>query len=140
MAVAVVIALSVVLFAIWFRYLCVQLLRTRSCRDYASRIAAEHRLRFSEVAGELRRMPRLAAHGESLDEDYDQLSAILDDSAAGGISVEEIVLRADFVLMRCLFRLLHPVSDVAARRALLEMTEVVAQLADRCGERLLLRV
>ena len=52
-----------------------------------------------------------------------------------GNPMEEWILRADFHVMRVVFSVTRGFSEARARMALEEMSQVVAHLANACGER-----
>lgn len=138
----VIIVVSSALFLYWFRYVCLLLLKTVPARDYAYEVAAENNLRFADTPVEL-----AGAHPEELDtiaqsllNDYAKLVFLmtqLRQLELGGDSIEQRILRLNFVLMRAWYRLTRQQSPKHARAALEEMRLVVTQLARNYGEQVM---
>jgi hypothetical protein len=131
---------SVLLFAYWFRYVCVLILSARTARDYTAMAASANQLGFLGVQSLLRAGPPgdLERLKDTLDRDYRILTYLLMHSAhplAGGDGVEKRLLRIDYRLMGAWFSLVRPFSPAAACRALDEMSRVVAHFANAMGER-----
>jgi uncharacterized protein with PhoU and TrkA domain len=76
----------------------------------------------------------------SLDRDYRLVTYLLEHAAVTvrpeGHEFEEWMLRLDYRIMNVLYRSIRRVSEPLARRALLEMTDVLNHLANAMGERL----
>jgi hypothetical protein len=118
----------------------VLILSARTARDYAAAVASANQLSFvgiqsrlrAEVPGDLDRLK------QSLDRDYRLLTYLLMHSAKPWNSddaVEKRVLKIDYRLMGAWYSLARHFSPSAARRALDEMSMVVAHLANAMGER-----
>ena len=128
------------LFAYWFRYVCVLILSARTARDYAAAVASANQLSFMGVQSVLRQgIPDdLDLLKHSLDRDYKLLTYLLMTSAkpwTGDDAVEKRVLKLDYLIMSMWFSLARHFSPSAARRALDEMSMVVAHFANAMGER-----
>lgn len=131
---------SLLLFSYWFRYTCLLILSAKTTRDYAAEVAAANRLGFLEVQSQLRAgavadLDRLEA---ALDRDYAVLSYLLKHAshARGGESPLEMrMLQANYRVMGTWLRLVRPFSLEASRKALEEMSLVVAHFANAMGER-----
>ncbi len=127
----VITASSVLLFGYWFRYTCLLILSAKTTRDYAGDVAAANQLGFLQVQADLRNdsagLDRLR---DALDRDY----AVVMRLATQGSGIEKRMLGVDYRLMRAWFGISHRFSAAAARRALQEMSEVVAHFANAMGE------
>ncbi|MCW5976629.1 MAG: hypothetical protein KIT09_01060 [Bryobacteraceae bacterium] len=130
-----IIAVSTALFLYWFRYTCLLILSTRTNRDYSLDVAAAKQLSFPGFSpGEMASAAgaELAAIQKSLDRDYRVVTSLLrqmGEVEIGGNSLEHMMLRVDFRLMSAVYRVSK------SRAALAEMCQVVAHIANRCGER-----
>jgi hypothetical protein len=134
-----ILIISTAMFAYWFRYTCLLILNTKTSTDYAGDVAAANQLSFLAVQTEILTADRgrLAALHRSLDRDYSLISNLLEKSLGAGDeggTLEQVMLKIDFLAMRAAFRLSRPLSDKLARRSLSEMTSVVAHLANLFGE------
>jgi hypothetical protein len=124
-------AISVVLFAYWFRYSCLLLLRDRTERS----LVANERFSFMDVRERLETEPDLHSLQVALERDYRVLTYLLQHAAQlGGQPLEDRLLMMDYRLMRCWYWLTRTAAPAQARRALAEMSEVVAFLAYKMGE------
>ena len=131
---AVITASSILLFGYWFRYTCLLILSTRTARDYVGDVAAAHQLGFLEVQSRLRDgSPEFDRLRDALDRDYAVLARILKNSTHSGM--EERMLGIDYRFMSAWYRISSRFSPAAARRALEEMSMVVAHFANAMGER-----
>lgn len=136
-----IITVSIVLFVYWFRYTCVLVLNTQVKKDYASQIAKANQLQFLETRTALMSGPQPAALDtlqRSLDQDYRLLSYLLEHAAkfnVGDMGFEQVMLKADFKLMSVWYSVVRRFSPNQASNALLEMSSIVAHLANAMGER-----
>lgn len=135
-----IIVVSTVLFLYWFRYTCVLILNTKTTQDFSEEVATANQLCFADVQNQLDTPAgvALAELQSSLERDYRVVNDLLKkagDIEVGGDSLEAIMLRIDFRIMTAWFAVSRHVSDSTARNALGEMTQVVAYLANSCGER-----
>ncbi len=128
-------ASSVLLFGYWFRYTCVLILSAKTARDFAADVAAQNRLGFLQVQSQLRE-PAANINGlcDSLDRDYAMLSKLLQQGADSSSSIERRMLAIHYRLTRAWFQTTSHFSTSAARRALEEMSVVVAHFANVMGE------
>jgi hypothetical protein len=131
---------SLLLFLFWFRYVCLLVLKARPARDYAIAAAAANQLSFPDVQAILQN--RAAADLEQLrhllDRDFALLTYVLAHVAsppAGIAAIEKRILEIDYRLMRVWCGISARFSYAAARRALAEMSTVVAHFANSLGER-----
>jgi len=133
----IITASSVLLFGYWFRYTCLLILSAKTARDFAADIATANQLAFLQVQSQLREnSTSMAGLCEALDRDYAILGSLLKQSAeaAEGSSIEERMLAIHYRLSRVWFRASNRFSPAAARRALEEMSMVVAHFANVMGE------
>ena len=134
-----ILAVSVGLFLYWFRYTCVLMLSARTTKDFGAEVAAANRLGYVEFDGRIGTMTssELEAVHRSLQRDYRLVSALLRQAGewkVGGNSLEDMMLRADFQLMKLAYGVSRRVSDARARSAVKEMTQIVAHMANAFGE------
>jgi hypothetical protein len=127
---------SVALFGYWFRYTCLLILSTKTAQDYAGQVAAANQLGFLEVRSQLQAdSANLDRLRDALDRDYAVLSGLL--KHAGSLeqsALEKKMLGANYQVMRAWYSVSHTFSPAAAARALDEMSQVVAHLANIMGE------
>lgn len=136
-----IIGISALLFAYWFRYTCLLILSAKTTRDYAGEVATANQLSFLEVQRQLVRdsqaTPALDQLRESLDRDYTVITYLLRHAASfqvGGMSLEQQMLKIDYQLMKVWYTLAGPLSPAQARQALEEMSYIIAHFANAMGE------
>ena len=139
-ATVIITASSVALFAYWFRYTCVLILSAKTTRDYAPTVATANQLGFLQVQSVLRdpASADLDALRDCLDRDYKVLTYLLSHTAnpsTGDAAIEKRMLEINYRMMRAWYSMSHRFSPAAARRALDEMSNVVAHFANTMGER-----
>jgi hypothetical protein len=128
-------ASSVLLFGYWFRYTCMLILSAKTARDFAAEIATANQLGFLQVQSQLRESAaNMAGLCASLDRDYAVLGNLLKQAADSSSSMEKQMLTIHYGLTRAWFRASSQFSPSAARRALEEMSMVVAHFANVMGE------
>ena len=134
----VIAALSLVLLVYWFRYVCLLMMTAKPAKDYASRVAAANDLSFVNVKSHLagavgtQQLDRLQ---KELDRDYRIVMYLLRQGAnIRGYELEQRLLMAYFGSMKGAYLVLRRLRPEACRRALGEMTDVVAYFAARTGE------
>jgi hypothetical protein len=126
-----IIAFSLVLFAYWFRYSCLLLIR----RGADLPAAAADRFNYTSVQQGLRAGLELDPLRRSLDRDYRVLTYLLDHAA--GLEVERLEYRLlvlDYKVMQGWYRLTKWASPRQAGRALAEMADVLNVLVGRIGD------
>ena len=135
---AIIASLSVVLLVYWFRYVCLLMLAAKPAKDYAAGVAAANDLTFVKVKSHLssamepQQLDRLQ---KELDRDYRIVLYLLRQGAkVRGYQIEQKLLMAYFLTMKGAYLLLRRSRPEACRRALGEMTDVVAYFATRTGE------
>lgn len=125
---------SVLLFGYWFRYTCLLILSAKTTRDFAGEVAAAHQLGFLEVQSQLRaNAVDLGPLCDALDRDYLVLARLMQQGNVSS-SVEKRMLAINYKLTRAWYRVSSQVSAAAARRALDEMSMMVAHFANVMGE------
>jgi hypothetical protein len=131
---------SVLLLAYWFRYMCLLILNAKTTQDFAAQVATANQLSFLKVqsqlvAGASSELDRLHA---SLDRDYALLTYLLKHAASTAgqeSSMEARMLEVNYRLVSAWARFSRNLSPAASRRALEEMSLVVAHFANIMGER-----
>jgi len=138
-ATIIITASSVLLFGYWFRYTCLLVLNTKTVRDYAGEVAAANQLGFLEIQSQLREgSPELDRLRGLLDRDYAVLTSLLKHSSIAApkdLGIETRMLEINYRLMGAWYSVSSRFSTAAARRALEEMSLVVAYIANTMGER-----
>jgi len=131
-------ASSGLLFCYWFRYTCVLILKAKTTRDFAREVAEANQLSFPAVQRQLwAESADLNYLHDSLNRDYALLTYLVSHSAGhrGDVSLEDRILQFNYRLMGAWYRMSRPFSAAAARKALEEMSLVVAHFANVMGER-----
>ena len=137
LASVLIIVFSVVLFAYWFRYSCILLLRN-SAAPATSPVDA--RFRFIQVQESLNSDLELDPLHKSLQRDYQILCYLLRHAAGLELaSFEDRILVLDYKVMQAWYRLTRTAAPAQARRALVEMSEVLGILVRRLGEQASIR-
>ncbi len=137
---SLIIVVSAALFVYWFRYTCVLILNTQTTKDFTGEVATANQLSFTELRDGLENLESgaLDAAQRSLERDYEVVSSLLRQAAdfqVGGDSIEEMILRIDFRIMKAWYGFSRKISEAASRTALEEMSQVVAHFANQVGER-----
>lgn len=128
-----ILSVSLILFAYWFRYTCVLVLRANEA-VWAGNVAARNQLNFLRVRELLAHAADLDALERSLEKDYRLLSFLLAHSAKSNpAGIEQRMLVLDYRLMRVWYLLVRRSSLPRARAALAEMAGILEYLADRMG-------
>jgi hypothetical protein len=128
---------SALLFGYWFRYTCLLILSARTTRDYAAEIAQVNQLSFLQVQAQLRDQPvhldRLQA---ALDRDYAAITNLIQNaSGQGDWGMEDRMLQLNYRLMGAWCGISRRFSNEMGRRALDEMSTIIAHFANAMGER-----
>jgi len=124
-------AVSVILLVYWFRYTCLILLRQQNEESVNT---PQARLGLLQAEEQVSNEPELDPLHQSLERDYRLLTYLL--QHAGGVgtpSIEDRLLKLDYLLMRAWYRLTRSVAPQCARRALMERAAVVDCLARKMG-------
>ena len=127
---------SVLLFGYWFRYTCLLILSTKTAWDYAGQVAAQNQLGFLEVQLQLQaNSTALDTLRTTLDRDYAVLSRLLQvTESAEGLAIENRMLDVNYRLNAMWYRAASGFAPASARKALQEMSMVIAHLANALGE------
>ena len=129
---------SVLLFGYWFRYTCLLILSAKTTRNFAGEVATANQLGFLQVQARLRESPaELGRLCDALDRDYAILTRLSQQTStlsAEGSSIEKRMLDINYHVTRAWYRASGQFSTAAARRALEEMSMVVAHFANIMGE------
>jgi len=132
LASVLIIVFSVVLFAYWFRYSCILLLRNSAVPAISP---VDPRFHFIQVQQGLKNDLELDPLHKSLQRDYHILSYLLQHAAGLELaSFEDRILVLDYKVMQAWYRLIRRAAPARARRALVEMSEVLGILVHRIGE------
>ena len=126
-----IIAFSSVLFAYWFRYSCLLLLR--NAEEQAGSIG-DSRFNVARVIEELRTQAELAPLERALERDYHVLTYLLQHAADLELgTVEDRLLLIDYRLMRIWSSLTRTVAPAQSRKAVAEMASVLNVLVRKVG-------
>jgi hypothetical protein len=134
----IITASSVLLFGYWFRYTCLLILSAKTARDFAGQVASANQLGFLEVQAQLRAASvNLDSLRDTLDRDYAVLSSMLKQVRGSSVeesSLETTMLSLNYRVMRAWYRVSGVFSPAAARKALEEMSMVIAHFANAMGQ------
>jgi hypothetical protein len=136
---------TLALFAVWFRYTCVLILKSKPAKDYSLEVASANELNFVRVQRSLpgvRERSDLDTMLRYLDGDYRLLTYILRHGAQfqiGASPLERRILMLDFEIMRIWYAFAGRVSLAKGRKSLQEMISIIAHLANFMGERAIAR-
>jgi hypothetical protein len=130
---------SFLLFAYWFRYACLLILTAKTTHDYAGAVAMANRLDFPKVQLTLRgQAADLDRLKDVLDRDHEILLYLLKNGAnppTGEAAIEKRMLEIYYRVQRLWYRATGRFSPSTPCRALGEMSNVLAHLANAMGER-----
>jgi hypothetical protein len=132
---AIITAGSALLFAYWFRYSCLLILRAKTAHDYAADLALAKGLRIVEIQSQLRtaRAVDLAGLRAELERDYTLIQGLLKRAAGEQSIVENRMLQIHYWTNQVWYGISRFFSAAAARHALEEMSLVVAHFANIAG-------
>jgi hypothetical protein len=136
-----IIGISLALFAYWFRYTVILILRTRTSPEYAQKVAVANRLSFVDVKQQLHSRTstaELAGLFEALERDYQVLKYLLGHAAtveAGAYTAEQRLLMVNFRMMSLWFKVIRKFRPENAKHALLEMSGTLEYFANVMGRR-----
>ena len=138
-ATIVILAGSILLFGYWFRYTCLLILTAKTAHDYASEVAMANQLSFPGVQSCLQERANadLDRLRDSLDRDYAMIAYLLKNAAHSSgpeVGLERYMLSINYRVMGMCYSVSRRFSAAAARRALEDMSLVVAHLANAMGE------
>jgi hypothetical protein len=131
-----IIAFSIGLSGYWFRYVCLLILSTKTTRDYAADVALANQLSFLEVQAQLRGedQPDFDRLQASLDRDYALITSLIH-ASQGELRLEDRLLQVNYRIMGVFCQVSNRFSATMGRRALDEMSSVIAHFANAMGER-----
>jgi hypothetical protein len=135
-----VIFFSFALFAYWFRYSCILILRTRTTTDFGGVLTANSNLTFDQIQRELESSAAegdLAAFRQALERDFSFVTTLL--AKAPGVNeqfseIEQWMLQADYRVMQAWDNASRRLVGQPSRRAIEEMSAIVAFFANVAGE------
>ena len=137
----VILVLSLILFAYWFRYSCLLIHKTAPAKDYAGQVAEANQLNFREVQRQLQ-TEEAARHLDHLHEllqrDYKFLSYLLSGVSSlpfRSLNIEQKMLVVDYALVRVWYFIGRRFSLRQSRLALEEMSSILNHFAQTVGER-----
>lgn len=135
----ILIGLSLALFAYWFRYSCILILRTQTAEDYSGEVCRVNGLSFDLVKGQIEANTdsNLIELYSSLERDYRIVSQLLDQvsgSSQNENMLETKLLRANFRVTQTWFRVSHALGLRASVSALEEMAETIGHFANAFGQ------
>src|SRR5713226_8145785 len=111
-----IIVFSVVLFAYWFRYTCLMILRTSTTENFADRVATANRLSFLNVEHELKSAApnlNLEPLHLSLERDFQVLNYLREHAAGLGLGlIEHRILTVDYKVMQVWYNVARKLSPV----------------------------
>ncbi len=133
-----IIAISALLLAYWFRYTCLLILCTKTSRNHAAAVAVKHKLAYETVRDKLSEGRNgLDPLAKAIEHDYQVVKRLL--ARADGLAepwpMEEFLLRLNFAAQRMVYWATRRVWTQGAHAALKEMADVVEHLANSCGAR-----
>jgi len=138
-ATAIITVSSALLFGYWFRYTCLLILSTKTARDYTREVAEINELQVLHIQAELAAASSadLDRLHQSLERDYEVLSFLFRNAAGarGEQNLEDRMLALYYRVMAACYRATRGVSEAWARKALDQMSGVVAHFANSFGER-----
>lgn len=133
-------ATSVLFFCYWFRYTCMLILSAKTARDYARDVVTANQLGFLEVQQRLQNETTdLGGLYASLDRDYSVLLGLLQQTEhlrGDNGKLERWMLRGHYRLAGAWYRCCSAIAPATARRALEQMSLVVAHFANTMGEQM----
>lgn len=142
-AVLVLAVLSAILLAMWFRYSCALILRTKPNQTYANYVAELNGLTFLDVQSQLESatITDLSGCRDRLVDEYGFIIYLLHHAAEYGNQEQGFELRMlmlNFLLLRFWFPMSAPFSAEAGQETLHEMANIIVFIASGMGERVAL--
>ena len=126
---------SFLLFCYWFRYTCHLILSAATTRDYATGVAQAHQLCYQDARQRLSLgTSELDGLKDMLDQDYAVLSSLMNHPEDTRSGIERRMLAVHYRLVAAWYRISSPISPASARKALEEMSSVIAHFANSIGE------
>ncbi|MGD0498820.1 MAG: hypothetical protein ABSC23_10340 [Bryobacteraceae bacterium] len=135
LASALIIGLSLILLAYWFRYSCLLLLRDGAQVAASPQAASDPRFSFVDVQRRIDSAQDLDPLQRALQRDYKVLVFLFEHASGLGLgSLEDRLLVLDYKMMQWWYRVTKPVLPSQARHALAEMASILDVLVRRMGE------
>ena len=132
------IGLSLALFAYWFRYTCLLILRTQTAEDYASEVCRVNGLRFDQVKGLIGQTDtNLDELYRSLERDYRIVSQLMEQvsgSSKDDNALQNRLLTANFRVSQAFFRVSRTLGLGSSAKALEEMADTIGHFANNFGQ------
>jgi len=137
----VIIAISLLLFAYWFRYTCKLMLSAHPAKDMTGKIAEANKLKFRTVQSQLNgsaalALPDLDKLFQSLNRDHRVITYLMKYGAryrVEGEHVECLILKVDYWLMKAIYLVTRNRYTSHAHKALREMARVLNYLTNSMG-------
>ena len=134
-------AMSLLLFAYWFRYTCKLMLSIHPAKDLTGKIAEANKLKFRHVQSQLNADAPLAPTEldrlfHALNRDHRVIIYLMKYGAryrADGEGVERLLLKWDYWLMMAIYRVTRNKYRSHARKALREMARVLNYFTNSMG-------
>lgn len=135
----ILIGLSLALFAYWFRYSCLLILRTQTAEDFSAEVCRANGLSFDLVKGQIEKGggDNLSELYAALERDYKIVNHLLDQVAINSNNenaLETKLLRANFRVTQCWFRVSNSLGLRSSVNALEEMAETIGHFANSFGQ------
>lgn len=127
-----ILLVSAAAFVYWFRYVTLLILQSRTAESRSAELAESYGLEFASASRAIPAAPatQLEELYQALERDYERLARLWRKlEGVAGPSLEQLLLRLDYQLLRLWHRLWLPFSEARARAALQEMAVVVESLA-----------
>jgi hypothetical protein len=135
LASALIIGLSLILLAYWFRYSCLLLLKDGARPAVAPQTAPDPRFSFRDVQRRIDSARDLDPLQRALQRDYQVLVFLFEHASGLGLgSIEDRLLVLDYKMMKWWYRLSKFFLPGQARHALAEMASILDILVRRIGE------
>ena len=125
---------SVLLFAYWFRYSCLLILSAKTAHNYAGELVLASGLHIDRIQAQLQSdsSTDLTGLSATLERDFAAVRKLLQ-CVRGESTIENRMLHIHYRVNQVWFRVTRSYSAVAARRALEEMSMVLAHFANIAG-------
>ena len=139
-----VIATTVVLFLLWFRYVCSLMLAAQTSLDRSEAVARANSLIFADVMRKLNsddscpNPEDVDGFAAALERDFEVVTYLLRHLGGSPLidsPTEAWMLRVDYRIQRLWFRALRPISVAAGRSRVNQMAIIICHFADLIGAR-----
>jgi len=134
----IIVAFSLALLLYWFRYSCILMLR--NAMEARTTVAANSQFSCWQVKELLGAAVQFDTLERALDRDYRLATYLIEHASELDLNtIEDRLLVLDYRVMQWYYRMTRSAAPNYARRALVEMADVVGVLAGRLDERAALR-